>query len=122
MNGTLRVIGGESDIRFNAALDYGTSSGDFHQTGFRQAAELLLEHFLQDIDSAVCDRDRLVLPILFLFRHYLELRFKEIITRGSKLLGEPVAWPIGGSGGAQRLRQVQHHGRGALGAGREQGQ
>lgn len=95
MNHTLRVIGGESDIRFNAVLDYGTTSGDFHQVGFRRAAELLLGYFLQDIDSAACDRDRLVLPILFLFRHYLELRFKEAITSGSKLLGEPVAWPIG---------------------------
>lgn len=94
MNGTLRVIGGENDIRFNAALDYCTSSGDFHQAGFKRAAELLLQHFLRDIDGAAFDRDTLVLPILFLFRHYLELRFKEIITSGSRLLGEQVDWPF----------------------------
>ncbi len=34
----------------------------------------------------------------------------------------PAAGPAGRRGRPQRLRQVQHHGRGALGAGREQGQ
>ena len=95
MNGTLRVIGGESDIRFSAALDYSTSSGDFYQGGFKRGAELWLQHFIRDIDAAALDRDRLVLPILFLFRHYLELRFKEIIMYGGRILGEDSNWPFG---------------------------
>jgi hypothetical protein len=34
----------------------------------------------------------LVFPILFLFRHFLELRLKEIIERGKCLLDDPSKW------------------------------
>jgi len=91
----LKVLIAESDTRFNAALDRWTSLADAHQEGFRRATEILLEYFLEDIESAANDRDTVVLPILFLFRHYLEIRFKEIITTGNQLLGSSSKLPSG---------------------------
>jgi chromosome segregation protein len=53
------------------------------------------------------------------------VRLNSIKLSGFKSFAEPTNFmlpgPAGGRGGAQRLRQVQHHGRGALGAGRVQG-
>ena len=95
MNYTMRVLIGDNDSSFNAVLDYWTAFAESHQVGFKRAAELLLEHFLRDIKNAAGDRDTLILPILFLFRHYLEIRFKEITASGITLLGESAAWPLG---------------------------
>jgi len=71
----LRIIVPDGDTRFNAVVDYWSSVGDFHATGYRQASEILLQRLLDDPDGTAGDRDSLVLPILFLLRHYLELWF-----------------------------------------------
>src|SRR5437867_12906393 len=76
----LRIIVPDGDLRFNAVLDRWSSVGDFHAAGYRQASEILLQRFLDDPDGTAVDRDRLVLPILFFLRHYLELRFKDILV------------------------------------------
>ena len=91
----MEIFRADQDIRFNAVIDYWTSVGDFHAEGFKRAVERLLQHLLEDVDQASFDRDALILPILALFRHYLELRFKEIIVSGDSLLGGPVRWPWG---------------------------
>ena len=95
MSENLKVLIGENDIRFNACLDQWTSLADAHPEGFKRSTEILLQYFLHDIESAASDRDTVVLPILFLFRHYLEIRFKEIISNGKRLLGESTEWPSG---------------------------
>lgn len=89
----LQVLVPDQAMKFNAVLDYATAYGDFHATGYRQAAERLLERFLADPEGMAGEQDSLVLPILFLFRHYLELRFKEIIVYGQLLLGQSASWP-----------------------------
>lgn len=89
------VIAPDMDIRFNAVLDYGTGVGDFHVKGYRRAAEVLLRRFLDDPEGTAGERDSLVLPILFLFRHYLEIRFKDIIVCGQALSGQQAQWQIG---------------------------
>ncbi len=88
MSKNLKVLIGERDLRFNACLDQWTSLADAHPDGFKRAAEILLEYFLRNIESAANERDTLIFPILFLFRHYLEIRFKEIISNAKRLLGE----------------------------------
>lgn len=90
----LRVIIPDQGIKFNAVLDQVTSVGDFHAAGYRQAAEILLRRFLDDPDGTAGERDSLVLPILFLFRHYLELRFKDIIVYGQCLTGQHPRYPV----------------------------
>lgn len=91
----LRVIVPDDGIRFNAVLDHLTGVGDFLLTGYRQAAEILLGRFLADPNGTAGERDSLVLPILFLFRHFLELRFKDIIVYGQMLTGQNARWPLG---------------------------
>lgn len=91
----LRIIVPDGDIRFNAVLDYWSSVGAFHAAGYRQASEILLQRFLDDPDGTAGDRDSLVLPILFLFRHYLELRFKDILVYGQLLSGQQAQWLLG---------------------------
>lgn len=91
----LRVLVPDKGIQFNAVLDHWTGVGNFHVAGYRQAAEVLLRRFLADPEGTAGERDSLVLPILFLFRHYLELRFKDIIVYGQVLSGQPARWPHG---------------------------
>lgn len=92
---TLRALTADQDIRFNAVLDHWTGLGDFHAAGYRRAAEILLRQFLDDPEGTAGERDSVVLPILFLFRHYLELRFKDIIVYGQVLSGQKVQWRRG---------------------------
>jgi hypothetical protein len=91
----LRVLTADHDIRFNAVLDHWTGVGDFHAAGYRQAAEILLRRFLADPEGTAGEQDSVVLPILFLFRHYLELRFKDIIVYGLVLSGQQAKWRYG---------------------------
>ena len=91
----MEIFRADHDMRFNAVIDYCTSVGDFHAEGFKRAVERLLRYTLDDIDHVSFDRDTLILPILTLFRHYLELRFKEIIVSGNRLVGAPACWPWG---------------------------
>jgi hypothetical protein len=91
----LRIIVPDGDIRFNAVLDHWSSVGDFHAKGYRRASEILLQRFLDNPDGTAGDRDSLVLPILFLFRHYLELRFKDILVYGQLLSGQHAQWRLG---------------------------
>jgi hypothetical protein len=55
----------------------------------------LVQRLLDDPDGTAGERDTLVLPILFLFRHYLEIRFKDIIVYAEVLLGQPAKWRQG---------------------------
>ncbi|MEP6934637.1 MAG: hypothetical protein ABI988_11950 [Nitrospirota bacterium] len=91
----MEIFRADQDIRYNAVIDYSTSVGGFHAEGFKRAVEQLLRRTLDDTDDTLFDRDTLILPILALFRHYLELRFKEIIVLGDGLGGGPVRWPLG---------------------------
>lgn len=52
--------------------------------GYRQAADILVNHVINN----GTDQDTLVYPIVFLYRHNLELSFKEIIREGWLLLNE----------------------------------
>jgi hypothetical protein len=53
-----------------------------YATGYKTAAEVLSEKVLTELT----DRDTLIYPILYLYRHYFELRLKEIIEHGNRLL------------------------------------
>lgn len=91
----LQILTADHDIRFNAVLDHWTGVGDFHAAGYRRAAEILLQRFLTDPEGTAGERDTVVLPILFLFRQYLELRFKDIIVYGHVLSDQQAQWRHG---------------------------
>ena len=92
---TLQVLTPDQGVSFNAVLDNWSAYGDTYAIGYRRAAEILLRQFLDDAAAMAAERDRLLLPILYLFRHYLEIRFKDLMVMGSVLQGESACWPIG---------------------------
>ncbi|RFS21842.1 hypothetical protein DVR12_14395 [Chitinophaga silvatica] len=57
--------------------------------GYKLAAEALALKVLQEDNY----RDKLIFPIIFLYRHYIELRLKEIIEYGSSLIDKPKKFP-----------------------------
>lgn len=59
---------------------------DFYAQGYFHAAEMLIDSLDGKYPSV---NDKLVYPICFLYRHFLELRLKEIIFYGSRLIDEP---------------------------------
>lgn len=62
---------------------HGHRSWDTFATGYRRAAEVLSEHVLAYADD-VDLLNTMGLPLIFLWRHYLELRLKDIIVSGSQ--------------------------------------
>lgn len=57
--------------------------------GYRLAADTLVEHVKETGRS----QDFLVYPIVFLYRHYLELLLKQIIVDGRELLDSKTGFP-----------------------------
>jgi hypothetical protein len=60
-------------------LDSGQTA---YKEGYRQAAQLLVQHVVKTGES----RDFLVYPIVFLYRHHIELALKRVIRRYPELL------------------------------------
>ena len=53
---------------------------DVYAIGYKMAGDLIVQH-MENIE-----KNNLVFPIVFLYRHYIELRLKEIINNGYLLL------------------------------------
>ena len=70
----------DNDWHNNACLNYGNDVTRNYIDGYKKAADKLVN----DIDS---DIDLLVYPIVFLYRHHVEISLKEIIESGHFLLG-----------------------------------
>jgi hypothetical protein len=69
----------------NACVNYGCHPWELYATGYKDAADVLAERVFETRRHA----DFLIYPIAFLYRHYLELRLKEIIVAGQALLDHP---------------------------------
>jgi len=84
----------KNDVLFRAA-ESGTNAciSHFHdvnlpyKNGFRIAAGRLALH----VCETHSDQDSLVYPILYLYRHHLELVLKDIFRSSAQLLGRPLA-------------------------------
>jgi hypothetical protein len=72
---------------------------------FKRAADILASHVLATYAAG----DLLIYPIVFLYRHQLELSLKEIILRANQLLDEPVQLRA-----VHSLRELWDDGRTAL--------
>src|SRR5207245_1195494 len=68
----------------NACLNYGGNSWELYASGYKDAADILSERVFETRRHA----DFLIYPITFLYRHYLELRLKEMIVAGQALLDQ----------------------------------
>lgn len=76
------------DYFSEAILDHDSNMNkwDLYAQGYYRAAEMLIES-LEGKHPSV--NDKLVYPICFLYRHFIELRLKEIIYYGSRLIEKP---------------------------------
>ena len=81
----------DGDWRMNACLNLHRADWYVYATGYKNAADVLVEH----VANTRHQLDTLVYPITFLYRHYIELRLKELILASTNLLGTdlPRNWP-----------------------------
>jgi hypothetical protein len=70
--------------RYNAQITYALSDDSLYRyvSGYKEAADRLVQSLIED-DRHI---DLVVFPIVFLYRQYLELRFKQLLREGSRLL------------------------------------
>jgi hypothetical protein len=80
-----KLFKGADDWHLNAVLDYDHKPWFLYADGFKEAADRLVISMIDNRSSL----DYLVYPIVFLYRHHLELRLKEIIINGNMLLDQP---------------------------------
>jgi len=73
----------------NACLNRLNDNWGLYAGGYKRAGDLLVEHIKDDQS----EQDFLVYPIAFLYRQYIELRLKEVIRYGTRLLDSPKAFP-----------------------------
>ncbi|HKS36938.1 MAG TPA: hypothetical protein VJW76_07105, partial [Verrucomicrobiae bacterium] len=77
----------DSDWWHNARLSFGGKGWDSYAAGYKEAADSLARRFIKKWQG----NDMLTYPMVFLYRHYLELRLKQVIILGQQLLDEPIA-------------------------------
>jgi hypothetical protein len=72
----------DDDWWHNACLHFSRDEWDLYATGYKDAADLIIERVIQTRQGM----DTLIYPAAFLYRHYLELRLKELIIHAEQLL------------------------------------
>ena len=82
----------DEDLMTNACLNFTRCDAVYpYGVGYRKAGEILLQWVL----SEQRDQDFLVYPIVFLFRHHVELMLKQIIVLAARLREDHVRFPRG---------------------------
>ena len=72
----------DRDAHNNACLNFLADMSYGYIKGYLRAGDILADH----VDEHARDQDTLIYPIIFCYRHHLELRMKEIIKSGRELL------------------------------------
>ena len=83
------LFAGAKDWQNNACISFPAERLELYTQGYKQAADTLVETVI----TTTSHQDLLVYPILFLYRHYLELRLKGIISDGKRLLDDDNGFP-----------------------------
>ncbi|GJL77561.1 MAG: hypothetical protein NPINA01_05500 [Nitrospinaceae bacterium] len=76
-----RLFKHDKDWWHNACLNYSPDSWDLYASGYKDAADTLIENVIQTQRN----QDLFVFPVVFLYRQYLELRMKKLIQEGNNL-------------------------------------
>jgi hypothetical protein len=94
-NNTPKLFAPDAEDSSNAYLHPNKlEEWSLHACGYKYAADLAIEHYLDDNKPFLDPKehsipfqkaDILLFPVLFLYRHYIELRLKNIIVNGSIL-------------------------------------
>lgn len=77
----------------NACLNYMADDTSLIREGYRLAAESLVESATRESGQL----DTLIYPIVYLYRHHLELSLKQIIVDGTRLIDRRSVHPFGHS-------------------------
>lgn len=84
---TMKYFKAAEDWQFNSRILKTDNKWLYYGEGYREAI-CLIEHQILEIDRTKLDI--LIYPYCFLIRHYIEIRLKEIIDEGSKILNSPI--------------------------------
>lgn len=76
------LLASDRDWHNNACLNYMSDHGTAYTEGYRRAADILIRH----IDETARDQDFLVYPVVFLYRHHIELQIKQVTGLACRLL------------------------------------
>jgi hypothetical protein len=79
----------DPDWYLNAVLHISPDKWDAYAEGYKKAADIIVQYIINNNR----DQDYLIFPVVFLYRHYLELRLKELIVVSSRLLDHDVSVP-----------------------------
>jgi len=77
-----KLIGSDKDWWYNACLNFTHDSWSLYAMGYLKAAERLVALFIDTRESP----DSVLYPICFLYRHYVELQLKILISEGTELV------------------------------------
>jgi len=81
------------DWQLNACVNFGHDDWDVYAEGYRRAGEILIARLAATNGESI---DFLVYPLVFLFRHALELHLKSAIRWGRLVLNRPSrGYPLG---------------------------
>lgn len=80
------IFGRGDELYGNAALGPVPNPWELYAYGFRRAAEILLDH----VETRHISLDVIVFPVVFLYRHQLELAIKLVERDARMLLGVPL--------------------------------
>lgn len=81
-----QLFSSADDWRFNACVDFLFDDWDLYAQGYRKAGGILATRLAETGGEEV---DFLVYPLVFLFRHALELQLKSVIRWGRRALQKP---------------------------------
>jgi len=84
-----KVFDASGDWWHNACLNTMANATLAYALGYKLAADAVVQH----VEEHRRYQDFLVYPVVFLYRHYIEIRLKEIVTQGSILLASPKRAP-----------------------------
>lgn len=87
INKVSAVFKEDTDWQNNACIGDAQANWYVYVLGYKKAGDVLVK-FAQSNPMYL---DSIVYPIIFLYRHYLELAIKIIILRGSKLIGKNIS-------------------------------
>lgn len=79
------IFGSGNERYGNATLGFAADPWHLYAYGFRRAVELLLDH----VERRHTSLDVIVYPIVFLYRHHLELAIKLVSRHARDVLGDP---------------------------------
>ncbi|AXF78977.1 hypothetical protein LU604_26110 (plasmid) [Erwinia tracheiphila] len=102
------LLTSDRDWHNNACLNYMSDHGTAYTEGYRLAADILIRH----IDETARDQDLLVYPVVFLYRHHIELQIKQVTELARRVLREND--PRGSVRGTHNLNTLWADARGLL--------